>query len=207
MPPRLQISASQIGILCAFLASVGFSITDLSVKLLSGNYPLHQIIFIRSIVALALTLAIIIPLEGGYVNLKTRRPIAHLIRGICLVSCESYVLRKSSSSTAWRCRSDIFCCSAYDNGAVGNLPARTSWFQAVGGGRSRIGRRDSSCQARTAWLSTRRAASCWSRLLLFSAADCNSENRPDRTSINDGILYPACFCGSERSVRNRFLRI
>ena len=85
MPPQLHVSRNLAGILCAFIASVGFSITDMSVKFLSGSYPLHQIIFIRSLVALALTLAIIIPLEGGFANLKTRRPIAHLIRGLCLV--------------------------------------------------------------------------------------------------------------------------
>ncbi|MDE0113202.1 MAG: DMT family transporter [Albidovulum sp.] len=85
MSPQIHISKNFTGILCAFAASLGFSITDMSIKFLSGDYPLHQIIFIRSLVALGLTLAIIIPLEGGFANLKTRRPLAHLIRGLCLV--------------------------------------------------------------------------------------------------------------------------
>ncbi len=85
MPSQLQISRNLAGIFCALAASVGFSITDVSIKFLSDGYPLHQIIFIRSLIALTLTLTIIIPLEGGFANLKTRRPAAHLIRGFCLV--------------------------------------------------------------------------------------------------------------------------
>ena len=70
-------------VLCA---SVAFSINDLVFKLLSGNYPLHQLIFVRSITALILCTAIIVPITGGFAVLRTRRPHFHLLRGVFVVS-------------------------------------------------------------------------------------------------------------------------
>lgn len=62
-----------------------FSTQDAAIKWLSGDYPLHQITFIRSIIALLITLAIIIPLEGGFQNLKTDRIGFHVLRGMTVV--------------------------------------------------------------------------------------------------------------------------
>ena len=39
----------------------------------------------RAAIALLVTLTILVPLEGGYAGLKTRRPIIHLVRGLLLV--------------------------------------------------------------------------------------------------------------------------
>ena len=75
----------EISISCAILASVAFSLNDASVKWLSGDYPLHQLILMRSIVALLLTLSIVVPLEGGWSRLRTRRPMMHVLRGCCVV--------------------------------------------------------------------------------------------------------------------------
>ena len=58
-----------LGIFCVAGAMVSFSTNDMGVKWLSGDYPLHQIVLIRSIVALLFTLAVFIPLEGGLENL------------------------------------------------------------------------------------------------------------------------------------------
>ena len=74
-----------IGIACALGAAICFSLNDVSVKLLSGNYPLHQVVFVRAIVALTLTLALITPFEGGFAALRTRRPVLHMVRGLCVV--------------------------------------------------------------------------------------------------------------------------
>ncbi len=84
-PLVLGRSPTLIGILCVVGASVAFSANDMTVKWLSGDYPLHQIVLVRAIVAMILTLAIIIPLEGGFVNLKTRRPFIHFLRGLAVV--------------------------------------------------------------------------------------------------------------------------
>ena len=80
---------ASIGILCALAASIFFSLNDVTVKFLSGDYPLHQIVFIRALVALTLTLALITPFEGGFAALKTRRPALHLLRGVFVVIANS----------------------------------------------------------------------------------------------------------------------
>lgn len=77
------------GISCALGATVFFSLNDLSIKFLSGDYPLHQIVFVRATVALLITLMIIMPLDGGWAALKTRRPMIHVLRGICVVVANS----------------------------------------------------------------------------------------------------------------------
>lgn len=77
------------GIACALGASVCFSLNDVTIKLLSGDYPLHQIVFARAVIALTLTLAIIMPLEGGLRNLRTRRPGMHLLRGMFVVTANT----------------------------------------------------------------------------------------------------------------------
>ena len=56
----------------------------MSVKVLSGDYPLHQIVLTRACIALILVLVVFVPLEGGYSDLKTKRLRLHLARGICL---------------------------------------------------------------------------------------------------------------------------
>lgn len=77
------------GITFAIIAAICFSLNDMLIKLLSSGYPLHELVFIRSVVALALTLAIIMPLEGGYANMRTKRPGMHIFRGMCVVVANS----------------------------------------------------------------------------------------------------------------------
>ena len=74
-----------IGIACVVGAASTFATQDMAVKWLSGDYPLHQIIFVRAVVALALILALLVPLEGGYANLRSRRLPLHLLRGLAVV--------------------------------------------------------------------------------------------------------------------------
>ena len=75
----------RLSIICAILASACFSINDLSIKYLSNSYPLHEIVLFRSIIGFCLTLFIIVPLEGGFKVLKTKRPFIHFLRGLFLV--------------------------------------------------------------------------------------------------------------------------
>jgi drug/metabolite transporter (DMT)-like permease len=81
--------SAAVGISCALGATVFFSLNDLSIKFLSDDYPLHQIVFVRAAVALLITLMIIMPLDGGWAALKTRRPMIHVVRGICVVVANS----------------------------------------------------------------------------------------------------------------------
>ncbi|MCP5072388.1 MAG: DMT family transporter [Rhodobacteraceae bacterium] len=73
------------GMLCAAGAAVAFSLSDMMIKLMSDGYALHQIVFIRAVIALTLTLGVIMPLEGGLANIRTKRPFAHVFRGLCVV--------------------------------------------------------------------------------------------------------------------------
>ena len=74
-----------ISIFCAVGACFFFSLNDVMMKMFTGKYPLYELTFFRSIVALTICLAIIIPLEGGYSNLRTKKPLLHLIRGSSVV--------------------------------------------------------------------------------------------------------------------------
>lgn len=75
-----------IGILCAIGAAIAFSLNDVGIKFLSGDYALHQIVMIRAMVAISFTLGVFVPLEGGYSNLVTRRLPMHLLRGLFVVA-------------------------------------------------------------------------------------------------------------------------
>ena len=68
-----------------FTASVAFSVNDLVFKLLSDTYPLHQMMFVRALVALMFCVSIIVPMSGGRAALRTRRPQMHLLRGFFVI--------------------------------------------------------------------------------------------------------------------------
>ena len=76
---------STLGVLCALLASFAFTLNDVRIKFLSGDYPLHQIVLVRAFVAMFITLIIIIPFEGGYHLLRTKQLKLHLLRGAFVV--------------------------------------------------------------------------------------------------------------------------
>ena len=74
-----------LGITSALIAWFCFSLNDVGIKFLSGDYALHQIVLVRSSVGLFLTLAVIMPLEGGYGLIRTKHLGLHLLRGFCVV--------------------------------------------------------------------------------------------------------------------------
>lgn len=84
-PSPARFSATALGVTCAVAASTAFSVNDLGVKLLSGDYPLHQIVLIRALFAISITFFVLVPLEGGYHLLQTRRPLMHILRGLMVV--------------------------------------------------------------------------------------------------------------------------
>lgn len=73
-----------LGVLCVACAGVTFSTADMLIKSLSGDYPLHQLVFSRAVVALSIILGIFVPLEGGYRNLISKRVPLHILRGLCV---------------------------------------------------------------------------------------------------------------------------
>ena len=75
--PRKGIAFILLGMLC-------ISVNDVLIKRLSGDYPLHEMIFARSAIGLAVSLAIL-QFEGGFRQLRTARPFLHLLRGLLVV--------------------------------------------------------------------------------------------------------------------------
>ncbi len=85
MTQFMKAQNASLPILCALAGGLAFSVNDMGIKFLSGDYPLHQIILIRASVGILFTLAIFLPFEGGYGNLKTRRLGLHFVRGLFVV--------------------------------------------------------------------------------------------------------------------------
>lgn len=71
--------------MCALGAWFLFSLNDAGIKFLSGDYALHQIVLVRSTIGIIITLAILMPLEGGISLMKTGFPVIHIVRGLCIV--------------------------------------------------------------------------------------------------------------------------
>ena len=60
------------------------SLNDMLIKRLSSGYPLHQIVFFRSFIALLGSL-VFLQFEGGLRALRTDKPLLHLLRGVLVV--------------------------------------------------------------------------------------------------------------------------
>ena len=66
-----------IGILFVLAGVFFISINDMLIKQLSGGYPLHQMIFARSIIGIMFSL-IFVQMEGGWRILRTNQPGLHV---------------------------------------------------------------------------------------------------------------------------------
>lgn len=81
------------GLFLALGGAVVLSVNDLTIKALSGNYALHQVILVRALVGMTLVLAVVWYSAAGFRQLLTRRPKEHLIRvSIVMVSNVTYFL-------------------------------------------------------------------------------------------------------------------
>lgn len=60
------------------------SVNDMLAKSLSGGYPLHQVVFVRSMIGLSGSL-VFLRLEGGVPLLRTDRPALHALRAGLIV--------------------------------------------------------------------------------------------------------------------------
>lgn len=77
-----------LGVLCVVAATLLLIGSDASIKYLSGDYPLHEIVFARTLVALPVTLAIAL-FDGGLKGLGTRRPGLQIVRGMLVVGANA----------------------------------------------------------------------------------------------------------------------
>ncbi|EPX75738.1 DMT family transporter [Salipiger mucosus] len=73
-----------LGILFICLGVVAISVNDMLIKLLSGGYPLHQIVGMRAVIALVVTFGLL-SREGGLRGLRTDTPWLHVLRGVLVV--------------------------------------------------------------------------------------------------------------------------
>lgn len=80
-----------LGMLSVAAGVSAFSVQDVIVKALSGTYPVHQIVVLRSLVALPLLFGVALAESGG--RLRIHRVGLHLVRGLFLyVSYTTYYL-------------------------------------------------------------------------------------------------------------------
>lgn len=85
MPPAALASTNVLGVLCAVIAAFAFTLNDVGIKFLSGDYPLHEVVLIRASCALLITLFLFMPLEGGWRHIRTSNLGLQLLRGGCVV--------------------------------------------------------------------------------------------------------------------------
>lgn len=77
-----QLGRSAQGVAFLVLALLIFSLQDVAVKWLGGDYPILEIVLLRSLSALPLTL-LFFRLEGGRGLPRTGRPGLETVRGLC----------------------------------------------------------------------------------------------------------------------------
>ena len=84
MPIADDPSATRRGILFVLVAMMAISVNDATIKALSGAYPLHQMVFLRSAIAILFSF-VFLRLEGGLALLRTRTPGLHALRALLIV--------------------------------------------------------------------------------------------------------------------------
>lgn len=85
LAPTRARSDPRLAIGFIMLAMVTVSANDMLIKHLSDRYPLHELIFVRSAVALAFSL-MLVQVEGGWGILRTEAPLLHLLRCLLIVA-------------------------------------------------------------------------------------------------------------------------
>ena len=78
---NLQLVAISFMILGMFF----LSINDVTVKWLSKEYPIWEIVFFRAISGIIISIGLV--MRFGIATLKTKKPIAHTIRALSAVAC------------------------------------------------------------------------------------------------------------------------
>lgn len=108
-PPQIRANIAMAFVLAGVLAS---SINNMLIKQVSGGYPLHEIVFLRSDVGALLSLILVQP-EGGWRIPKTRRAMLHLMRRVLVITANmSYFVALAAiplaEATAFFCAAPPF---------------------------------------------------------------------------------------------------
>ncbi|MBP2311026.1 DMT family transporter [Azospirillum soli] len=93
--PTIQTDDTRQAIGCFLLAILLFAGMDTLIKYLSAGYPVAQLMFVRSAVAVLLVGGISIA-RGGWSGMRTRRPLAHVWRafaGLLSMGCFFYAFK------------------------------------------------------------------------------------------------------------------
>ncbi len=85
METHQKLQNPTAGITFILIGILAISVNDMLIKFLSGGYPLHQMVFTRSLIGIGFGLALV-QIEGGWRILKTDRPGLHLLRGLLIVA-------------------------------------------------------------------------------------------------------------------------
>jgi drug/metabolite transporter (DMT)-like permease len=80
-----SLRSNLFGAFAATGAMVFFSVTDVTIKFLSGDYPLHEIVLFRSFFGMLTIVIFFLPFVGGFSVFRTQRLGMHLFRGMCVV--------------------------------------------------------------------------------------------------------------------------
>ncbi|OGR28717.1 MAG: hypothetical protein A2277_10510 [Desulfobacterales bacterium RIFOXYA12_FULL_46_15] len=81
--PFQALNPSLTGILMIISGGFIFSIQDVIIKYISGSYPVHEIVFFRSLFAI-LPIFFIVRMEGGIHLLRMHNTSYHIIRGLLM---------------------------------------------------------------------------------------------------------------------------
>lgn len=74
------------GVGCVVLGMLFVSLQDVMIKLLSGAFPLHEVVLTRAVIAGVILVMVARVLEGGPVRLRTPHWKLHVTRGLCIVT-------------------------------------------------------------------------------------------------------------------------
>ena len=80
----VRVHNPRLGIAFICFGMFFITVNDTIIKQFSDYYPLHQMVFIRSLIGIVLSLTIL-QFEGGFKALRTDQPWLHLLRGVFLI--------------------------------------------------------------------------------------------------------------------------
>ncbi|NNE52163.1 MAG: DMT family transporter [Sulfitobacter sp.] len=83
-------SPSRLGIACMIAGMFFISVNDMLIKSLSGDYPLHELVFLRSGIGIFVSFTLL-QMEGGLKLLRTGKPLLHITRGLLIVFANSAI--------------------------------------------------------------------------------------------------------------------
>lgn len=85
MTALANMSKNTLGALAAVTSALCFSVNDATVKFMSGDFSLPQMMFLRSIIAMAAIYFVLSRLEGQKLSLRGSKQGALILRGVMMV--------------------------------------------------------------------------------------------------------------------------